>query len=70
MRILYLTTYYLPHSSGITAYMHRVARGLVQRGHAVTVLTSRHNPALSEEEWLEGVKSSVCRYFLPLARGR
>ena len=56
MRILYLTTYYLPHSSGITAYMHRVARGLVQRGHAVTVLTSRHNPALSEEEWLEGVK--------------
>ena len=55
MRILYLTTYYLPHSSGITVYMHRVARELVQRGHAVTVLTSRHSPALSEEEWLEGV---------------
>lgn len=55
MRILYLTTYYLPHSSGITVYMHRVARGLVQRGHTVTVLTSRHDPTLSREESLDGV---------------
>ena len=56
MRILYLTTYYLPHSSGITAYMHRVARGLAQRGHTVTVLTSRHEPGLSEDELLDGVR--------------
>lgn len=56
MRILYLTTYYLPHSSGITAYMHRVARGLTQRGHSVTVLTSRHDPVLSEDESLDGVR--------------
>ena len=56
MRILYLTTYYLPHSSGITAYMHRVARGLAQRGHTVTALTSQHHPALPAEEWLEGVR--------------
>ena len=56
MRILYLTTYYLPHSSGITACLHRVARGLAQRGHTVTVLTSRHHPTLNQEEWLEGVR--------------
>ena len=56
MRVLYLTTYYIPHSSGITACLHRVARGLVQRGHTVTVLTSRHHPTLDREEWLEGVR--------------
>ena len=56
MRILYLTTYYLPHSSGITAYMHRVARGLAQRGHTVTALTSQHHPDLPREELLEGVR--------------
>ncbi|MDE2817465.1 MAG: glycosyltransferase family 4 protein [Chloroflexota bacterium] len=56
MRILYLTTYYLPHSSGITAYLHCVARALVQRGHTVTVLTSRHDPALSDDESLDGVR--------------
>ena len=56
MRILYLTTYYLPHSSGITAYLHCVARALAQRGHTVTVLTSRHDPALSDAETLDGVR--------------
>ena len=56
MRILYLTTYYLPHSSGITAYLHCVARALAQRGHTVTVLTSRHDPALSDDESLDGVR--------------
>ena len=56
MRIIYLTTYYLPHSSGITAYMHRVARGLAQRGHTVSALTSRHHPGLPAEECLEGVR--------------
>ncbi len=69
MRILYLTTYYLPHSSGITAYMHRVARGLVQRGHAVTVLTSRHQPGLSEEEWLEGVRIIRLPVLLRISKG-
>ena len=69
MRILYLTTYYLPHSSGITAYMHRVARELVQRGHAVTVLTSRHQPALSEEEWLEGVRIIRLPVLLRISKG-
>lgn len=56
MRILYCTTYYVPHSSGITAYMHRVARALAARGHTVTVLTSRHEPGLPSEETLEGVR--------------
>ncbi len=69
MRILYLTTYYLPHSSGITAYMHRVARGLVQRGHSVTVLTSCHEPGLSEDGVLDGVRIIRLPVLLRVSKG-
>lgn len=69
MRILYLTTYYLPHSSGITAYMHRVARGLAARGHEVTVLTSRHRPNLPAEERLEGVRVVRLPVLLRVSKG-
>lgn len=69
MRILYLTTYYLPHSSGITAYMHRVARGLAQRGHSVTVLTSRHDPALSGDESLDGVRIKRLPVLFRVSKG-
>ncbi len=69
MRILYLTTYYLPHSSGITAYMHRVARSLVQRGHSVTVLTSRHAPGLSDADVLDGVRIIRLPVLLRVSKG-
>ncbi|MBE9508216.1 MAG: glycosyltransferase family 4 protein [Chloroflexi bacterium] len=41
MRVLIVLTYYRPHTSGLTIYAERLARGLVARGHQVTVLTSR-----------------------------
>lgn len=56
MRLLLSLTYYLPHISGITVYNHRLARGLVARGHQVTVLTSRYEPTLPAEEVLDGVR--------------
>jgi glycosyltransferase involved in cell wall biosynthesis len=40
MEILIMLTYYRPHTSGLTIYAERLARGLVARGHEVTVLTS------------------------------
>jgi glycosyltransferase involved in cell wall biosynthesis len=40
LRILIMLTYYRPHTSGLTIYAERLARGLAARGHAVTVLTS------------------------------
>lgn len=40
LRILVVLTYYRPHTSGLTIYAERLARGLVSRGHQVTVLTS------------------------------
>lgn len=55
MRVLIALTYYRPHVSGLTIYAERLARGLVRRGHAVTVLTSRFAPALVAHETVDGV---------------
>ena len=40
MKILIGLTYYRPHVSGVTVYAQRLARGLAEKGHEVTVLTS------------------------------
>jgi len=55
MRILVALTYYRPHVSGLTIYVERLCRALATRGHAVTVLTARYDPALPPEEHLHGV---------------
>lgn len=55
MRILFTLTYYRPHVSGLTIYVERLARALVERGHQVTVLTSQHHDELRREEIVDGV---------------
>jgi glycosyltransferase involved in cell wall biosynthesis len=56
MRILHLLTYYRPHISGLTIYVERLARGLAQAGHQVTVLTSQYDPQLPREENIDGAR--------------
>ncbi len=56
MRVLLALTYYRPHISGLTIYAERLARALAERGHRVTVLTSRYDKALPREEHLDGLK--------------
>jgi glycosyltransferase involved in cell wall biosynthesis len=56
MKILVALTYYRPHVSGLTIYVERLARALVDRGHQVTVLTSRYNRSLPSEELMDGVR--------------
>tara|TARA_Y100000590_G_C15714797_1_gene1011518 strand:+ start:496 stop:1671 length:1176 start_codon:yes stop_codon:yes gene_type:complete len=55
LKILVALTYYRPHVSGLTIYVERLARALVERGHHVTVLTSRFDPNLPSNEVLDGV---------------
>ena len=55
MKVLLVLTYYHPHVSGLTIYVKRLATMLAQRGHQVTVLTSRYDPALPAEEVIDGV---------------
>jgi glycosyltransferase involved in cell wall biosynthesis len=55
MRILVALTYYRPYTSGLTIYAERLAVGLAQRGHHVTILTSQYDPSLPTHEILRGV---------------
>tara|TARA_B100000029_G_scaffold215204_2_gene213037 strand:+ start:19720 stop:20895 length:1176 start_codon:yes stop_codon:yes gene_type:complete len=55
LKVLVALTYYRPHVSGLTIYVERLARALVERGHHVTVLTSRFDPNLPSSEVLDGV---------------
>jgi len=56
LRILIVLTYYRPHTSGLTIYVERMARGLAARGHQVTVLTSRFDRACPLETMEHGVR--------------
>ena len=56
LRILIVLTYYRPHTSGLTIYVERMARGLAARGHQVTVLTSRFDRACPLETMEDGVR--------------
>ena len=56
MKILIALTYYRPHTSGLTIYAERLARGLAARGHSVTVLTSRFDRSCPLEAVENGVR--------------
>ncbi len=56
MKILFVLTYYRPHVSGLTIYVDRLARAMVERGHQVTVLTSQYQRDLQREEVVDGVR--------------
>lgn len=56
MKVLIVLTYYRPHTSGLTIYAERLAKGLLARGHEVTVLTSQFHRSLAAEEVKDGVR--------------
>ena len=60
--------YYLPHRTGYTLHVQRVAEALVARGHRVTVLTARHHRDLRRREVVAGV--DVLRLDAPLRLSR
>lgn len=47
--------YYLPHRTGYTLHVQRVAEALAARGHRVTVIAARHRPDLAPRETIAGV---------------
>jgi glycosyltransferase involved in cell wall biosynthesis len=56
MRVLTALTYYHPHWTGLTVYAKRIAEGLAERGHDVTVLTSQHDGSLPTDDVVGGVR--------------
>ncbi|MGD9943173.1 MAG: glycosyltransferase family 4 protein [Burkholderiaceae bacterium] len=68
LRLLIGLQYYLPHRTGYTLHVQRVARALAARGHSVSVLTARHLPQLALRETIDGV--DVLRLSAPLRISR
>lgn len=69
MKVLIALTYYRPHTSGLTIYAERLARGLAARGHHVTVLTSQFDPQLPRIERLDHVRVVRAPVLLRVSKG-
>jgi glycosyltransferase involved in cell wall biosynthesis len=69
MRILTVLTYYRPHTSGLTIYAERLARAFANRGHQVTVMTTRYDKSLPREEILDGVRVVRVPVALRISKG-
>ena len=69
MNILVAITYYRPHMSGLTIYAERLAKSLVNRGHTVTILTSRFSPDLPVYEEMDGVKIVRAPVLVRISKG-
>ena len=65
LKVLIALQYYLPHRTGLTLHVQRLAEGLARRGHHVTVLCARHDMrAPRDEEVVNGVR--VVRLWAPI----
>ena len=67
--LLIVLNYYAPYVSGLTNVARDVAVGLVERGHRVKVVTSRHDPELPEHETVDGVDVERAPVVARLGKG-
>jgi glycosyltransferase involved in cell wall biosynthesis len=69
MKVLEVLTYYRPWVSGLTIYVERLSRALVEAGHDVTVLTSQYDPNLTRYDVADGVKVVRIPVALRVSKG-
>lgn len=69
MKVLITATYFHPYSSGLSVYALRLARGLVELGHNVCVLTSQFDSKLALQEDLDGIQIVRVRVGMKLSKG-
>jgi glycosyltransferase involved in cell wall biosynthesis len=56
VRIVQVSPFFYPHAGGVESHVRSLAGEFVRLGHDVTVVTSRHDPALPLEEQFEGYR--------------
>jgi len=68
-KVLVSCTYYLPNISGVTVYVDILAKKLGEKGHKVTILTSRYKKELSKFEENKGIKIIRSSVALAINKG-
>ena len=63
MNIVVHCVYFPPEVGGLESHVHYLCRGLVDRGHEVTVVTSLSRPGLARDETMDGIR--IHRTALP-----
>ena len=63
MNIVVHCVYFPPEVGGLESHVHYLCRGLVARGHRVTVVTSLSRPGLAKDEVMDGIR--IHRTVLP-----
>src|SRR5438874_5855662 len=56
VRIAQVSPWFSPHFGGVESHVRTLSRELARRGHEVTVITTRHDPALPMEETIDGFR--------------
>ena len=56
VRIALVSPWFSPHFGGVESHVRTLSRELARRGNDVTVVTSRHDPSLPSEEWMDGFR--------------
>jgi len=54
VKIAQVSPWFSPHFGGVESHVRTLSRELARRGHDVTVVTTRHDPALPMEETIDG----------------
>jgi glycosyltransferase involved in cell wall biosynthesis len=69
MKILVSSPYFLPNVSGITYYVDKLAKGLVDKKHEVTILTTQHKKELLEHEKKGGIEIIRLKPIMQIGKG-
>lgn len=69
LRLLHFLTYYLPHRTGLTLHVQRLAEEQARRGHRVTVVSARFRRELPTREVIDGVAVERLQAPLRVSRG-
>ena len=68
-KILFVSNYYAPYTSGITEGERLLAEELAKRGYMVKVITSKHDCTLSKKEMMNGVEVERCSVQMKISKG-
>src|SRR5262245_36417916 len=69
LKILLALQYYLPHRTGFTLHVQRLAEALAERGHQVTVVSARYDLSLPRDERVNE-RLRIIRLWAPLRVSR